>query len=276
MKRPLIALLAMAPLAAPAMVRATELPPFEATYEMRLTHASETGGPRAMAGSYEYRVEQTCDGWETKSHMLLDLAFRDDTNFTNERFFSSWEDKTGSAYRFTTQTVKNGLTVEAFKGTAAVTRKGGDATYESLIQPGRKVTLHLPLGTMLPMAHARALLEHAEQGDQLFRSVVMNGSFSTGPRVLSIAIGRRHDDDEDIAPEPHPRVDLDAKLIATPSWQMSSALFNLGEKRDTPNTEMFVQLHETGIAQYFEQTFQDFALSATLVKLKHLDPPKCG
>jgi hypothetical protein len=273
MRRALVALTAIAPLAA---AHGAELPSYEASYQMRLTHASETGGPRAMAGTYDYRVEQTCDGWETKSHMLVDLAFRDDSNFTNERFFSSWEAANGSTYRFTVQTVKNGLTVEGFKGTASVTRKGGEAQYESLLQPGRKVTLQLPLGTMLPMAHSRALLEHAAQGDQLFRSVVMNGSYSTGPRVLSIAIGRRHDDDEDIAPETHLPVGLDAKLIETPSWQMSSALFNLGEKRDTPNTEMFAQLHDTGITQYFEPTFHDFALSATLAKLKRLDPPKCG
>ena len=273
MKLPLTVLLAVAPLVS---ARAADLPSYEASYEMRLIHASETGGPRAMTGDYEFRVEQTCDGWDTKAHTLLDLAFRDDSNFTNERLFTSWEAKDGSSYRFTVQTIKNGLVAEGFKGTATITRKGGEAQYESLIQPGRKVTLQLPLGTMLPVAHSRALLEHAEQGDQLFRSVVMNGSYSTGPRVLSIAIGRRHDDDEDIAPESRLPVGLDAKLIETPSWQMSSAFFNLGEKRDTPNTEMVLQLHETGIAQYFEQTFHDFAISATLTKLKHLDPPKCG
>jgi hypothetical protein len=272
MKR-LIALLALAPWAG---AKAGTLPSYDATYEIHLIRASETGGPRAASGDYEYRVEEACDGWNTKSHMVVDLAFRDDTNFTNERFFTSWEAKDDAAYRFAVQTIKNGLTVEAFKGTATINRRGGEAHYESLSQPGKKVTLALPQGTMLPIAHERAVLEHAEEGDQLFRSVVMNGSFSTGPRVLSTAIGRRHDDDEDIAPESNLPPGLDAKLLETPSWRMSQALFNLNEKRDTPNSEMFIQLHDTGITQYFEQTFADFAISGTLVKLKHLDAPKCG
>ena len=48
MRRSLIALLAVAPLTA----RAADLPSYEARYELRLIHASETGGPRAMSGDY--------------------------------------------------------------------------------------------------------------------------------------------------------------------------------------------------------------------------------
>ena len=257
--------------------RATDLPPYEASYELRLTRASATFGPRAALGSYQYRVAETCDGWETKSHIIVDLTFRDDATFTNERFFTSWEARNGGSYRFAVQTMKNGNTVEAFKGTATVGGRGGQAVYEPLSNPSnrkefKKVVLPLPVGTMLPLAHSRALLSHAEQGDALFRSVVLNGSYSTGPRVLSVAIGPRHGEFATPAATP----ELDSKLLATPNWRMSSAAFNLNEKRDTPNTETAIQLHETGIVENFEQTFFDYALSATLTRLQRLESPACG
>ena len=252
--------------------RAFDLPPYDAVYDMRLTKASASGGPRAVAGTYDYRVDETCSGWETKSHILLDLTFSDDQIFTNERFFTSWEAKNSATYRFAVQTVKNGITVEAFKGTANIGAKGGEALYEPLDGSGKKVTLLLPAGTLLPIAHERALLEHAEQGDALFRSVVMNGSSSTGPRIMSIAIGPRMREDQNGSQDPG----IDPKLLETPSWRLSSALFNLREQRETPNTEMSVQLYESGIVQSFEQTFSDFAVSGTLARLKRLVHPACG
>lgn len=267
--------------AAVPAAQGAELTPYEATYELRLSRASSTYGPRAAVGRYQYRVAEVCDGWETKSHIIVDLTFRDDQTYTNERFFTSWEAKAGNTYKFAVQTTKNGNTVEAFKGTAAVGAKGGQAIYQPLGDPpddkksrkeAKKVTLQLPPGTLLPLAHARAVLQHAQKGDALFRSVVLNGSYSTGPRVLSVAIGPRHGD---FAPGPA-TPEFDPRLLATPNWQLSTASFNLGEKRDVPNTETAIQLHETGIAQNFEQTFFDYALSAQLSRLQRLEKPACS
>ncbi len=274
-----LALLAGAPAAyvvlAAVPAAAADLPPYEATYELRLTRASATYGPRAAVGWHQYRVAETCDGWETKSHILVDLTFREEQTYTNERFFTSWEAKSGTLYKFAVQTTKNGNTVEAFKGTATMNAKGGQAVYEPLTDPARKdvkkVTLPLPPGTLLPLAHARALLAHAQAGDALFRSVVMNGSYSTGPRVLSVAIGPRHGE---FLPGPA-TPEFDPKLLATPNWQISTAAFNLGEKRDVPNTETAIQIHDTGIVQNFEQTFFDYALSAHLSRLQRLEKPVC-
>lgn len=250
--------------------------PYEATYELRLTRASATYGPRAAIGWYQYRVAETCDGWETKSHILVDLTFRDDQTYTNERFFTSWEAKAGNTYKFAVQTVKNGNTVEAFKGTAAVGPKGGQAVYEPLgdlaeRKEAKKVTLQLPAGTLLPLAHARAVLRHAQAGDPLFRSVVLNGSYSTGPRVLSVAIGPRH---SEFAPGPA-TPEFDPQLLANANWQVNTAAYNLGEARDVPNSETALQIHETGIAQNFEQTYFDYALSAKLSRLQRLEKPAC-
>jgi hypothetical protein len=261
----------------PLAAAAADLPPYEATYELRLTRASSTFGPRAAVGTYQYRVAETCDGWETKSHIQVELTFRDEITYSNERFFSSWEARAGNTYRFAVQTLKNGNTVEAFRGTAALNAKGGQAVYQPLGDPPprkevKKVTLPLPPGTLLPLAHARALLEHAEAGDALFRSVVLSGSSSTGPRILSTAIGPRHGQ----SALPPATAEFDPQLLATPNWQITTAVYNLGEKRDVPNSESEIQLHESGIAENFEQTFFDYALAAHLTRLQRLPKPACG
>ncbi len=100
--------------------------------------------------------------------------------------------------------------------------------------------------------------------------IVLNGAASNGPRVMSVAIGPRVDTGASDAV-----ANIDRTLLGSPSWRMSSAFFNLNEKRDTPNTEMFLQLYETGVTQSFEQTFNDFAVSATLKSLRRVDPPNC-
>ena len=66
-----------------------------------------------------------------------------------------------------------------------------------------------------------------------------------------------------------------ARLLNAPAWRMSSARFTLYEGREMPDTELFLQLHKSGVTESFEQTFSDFSLSARLIYLRYLDPPQC-
>ena len=249
---------------------AGDLTSYEAVYELRLTHASASGGPRAAVGLHETRFAETCTGWETKNHTILNLAFSDGPDYTNERFFSSAENKNGRDYTFAALTLKNGKRVEAYKGTAELGKQGGQARYEVPGEKGPKViTLKLPQGTLFPTAHAQALLMSAQKGGPLFRQVVLNGASSTGPRVMSTAISQRR-------PPDHPaEAGIDQVLLGTPSWRMSSAYFNLSKRRDLPTTEVDMQLYQSGVTESFEQTFGDFTVSAKLQRLRKLDAPSC-
>lgn len=250
--------------------------PYEAVYDLRLTHASSSLGPRAATGISESKLTDTCDGWDLKSHVVLNLAFRDDEVSSNERFFSSWESKDGKTYRFAAHTIKNGNVVEDYKGTATFQRSGtGRATYEAPpVKEGgkpRTFTITLPHGTLLPMTYTKELIDQATRGEPLFRSIVLNGAASRGPRIMSTAIGPAI-----LPPHLTEADDVDISLLSAPAWRMSVAYFNLGERRDMPNTEMFMQMHGTGINESFEQTFTDSTLSAHLQRLRRVDPPNCG
>jgi len=252
---------------------AGDLLSYEAVYELRLTHASSSGGPRAATGLFETRFAETCAGWDSKTHTILNLAFGEGPSVTNERFFSSSEAKTGRDYKFAALTLKNGKRVEAYSGVADLGKRGGHARYEVPAGEGQKtgklVTIKLPPGTLFPAAHAQALLSSAEQGGPLFRQVVLNGSSSVGPRVMSTAIGPRR------APGHPEEAGIDQMLLGTTSWRMSSAYFNLFERRDMPNTEVSLQLYKSGVTESFEQTFGDFVVSAKLQRLRRLDTPSC-
>jgi hypothetical protein len=267
---------------------AADLPSYEAVYDLRLTQASSSGGPRAATGLYETRFVQTCTGWDTKTHTIMNLAFSDGGIFTNERFFSSWESKNSRDYTFGAYMFKNGELVESYKGAAELSSRGGRVRYEvpgpegrateypadgkapqTTKKPGRVVSMMLPQGTMFPAAHQRALLGSAQKGGPLFSSFVLSGSAPTGLRILSTAISPSHAENETGTPE------IDAGLLRAPSWRMSAAYFNANEKRDVPNFETFMQVHGSGVTESFDQTFGDFTVSARLVRLRKIDPPTC-
>jgi hypothetical protein len=247
-----------------------ELMSYEAVYDVRLQHASGSFGPRAVTGVFESRFAETCGGWDQKTHIKLNLLFADGAPTTNERFFSSFESKNGHDYSFAAVTFRDGKRIESYKGAAVLGRRGGKATYEVPARNGeggrRTVTLDLPKGTLFPAAHSRLVLDKAASGGPFHSSVVLNGSSSVGPRLHAIAIGPPLVDSAEV---------LDPKLAQYPSWRMNEALFNLNDKRDIPNTEMFQRVFQPGVLESFEQTFGDFTVSAKLSHLRWIDPPSC-
>ncbi len=270
-------ILTMTPVSASTVENAR--PSYAASYELRLIQASSSEGPRAAVGTIESVFQETCDGWETRNRTVIDLAFGDSKNFTNERYFQSWEAKDGDSYRFSVHTFKNGRTIESFGGGATTRTSGGEAYYHAIDENGDRVgdrhSLKLPNGTMFPVAHSQKLLEHAGEGVSLVRSVVLNGASSTGPRVVSAVIGNRVDEVEIPKSLNEANSEDVQKLLGGPAWRMNIARYNLIDERETPDTELFLKLSNTGVIESFEQKFEDFSLSAHMVYLRHLERPQC-
>ena len=257
------------------LANAPGLVPYEAIYDIRLAHASSSGGPRAANGVFESRFGETCEGWETKTHTVMNLAFSTGQSFINENFFTSVEAKNGRDFTFASLTLKNGKTVQAYKGSATLSRRGGHAKFE-LPPPdgkksGRTVSVVLPAGTLFPAADFLALLDSAQKGRPIFRRVVLSGTTPVGPRIISTALGAPTPDEPLGAVE-----NIDNALLDVPAWHMGEATYNLNEKRDLPNSEMFMQLHKSGVMESFEQNFRDFEIEGTLQRLRRLDAPDCS
>jgi len=250
---------------------------YDSTYTVQLARGSISTGPRAAAGVLEFRLMETCDGWATRSRVIMDLTFRDGSMLINTRDFESFEAKDGRDYTFAVRTTKGDVPVEAFKGVAKLPARGpGSVVYdipnEDPSLPPRKVTVTLPRGTLLPVQHTLALLERAAKGERQFRSVIFNGASSVGPRVMSTLIGPQ------LAPVAPPNLimpQVDQDLLTAPAWDLNLAFYNLVERRDTPNFEVFQRYYATGIAPSFEQQFSDFTIRADLDKLQRLPAPTC-
>ena len=187
--------------------------------------------------------------------------------------------KNGTNYSFAVRTSKGDIPVEAFRGTATLNaRASGTVVYEipnedTAIVP-RKVTITLPKGTLLPVQHNLALLERAAKGQRQFRSVIFNGASSVGPRLMSTVIGPQ------LAPVAPPNIvtlpDVDQDFLGTSAWDLNLAFYNLIERRDTPNFEVFQRYYASGIAPSFEQQFNDFTIRAELDRLQRLPTPTCA
>jgi hypothetical protein len=91
---------------------------------------------------------------------------------------------------------------------------------------------------------------------------------------MSTIIGPRLVVNKD-APPAAKSPEIDPTLLNAPAWRMSSAFFNLNERRDVPNTEMQAELHDSGVTKSFEQSFGDFTVSARLTKLRRIEKPTC-
>lgn len=251
---------------------------YDASYAVELARSSSSTGPRAATGVLDYRFAETCEGWQTRTRVVMDLTFRDGTMLVNRRDFESLESKDGRDYTFAVRTYKGDTPVEAFRGTAKMPARGsGTVVYEipnldPTIEP-RKVTITLPRGTLLPVQHSLALVERATSGDRVFRSVVFNGASSVGPRTTSTIIGPQ------LAPNAPPNLltvpNVDQGLLNAPAWDLNLAFYNLIEPRDTPNFEVFQRFYASGIAPSFEQQFSDFTIRADLDRLQRVPTPKC-
>jgi hypothetical protein len=251
---------------------------YDSSYDVQLARGSLSTGPRAASGVLDYRFVETCEGWQTRSRVIMDLTFRDGTMITNTRDFESFESRDGRDYSFTVRTTKGGVPVEAFRGTAKISARGSGLAVYEIPSPEpdgkpRKVTVTLPKGTLLPVQHTLALLERAAKGERLFRSVIFNGASSVGPRAMSSVIGPQL-----AAARPSsdaPAADVDGALFDAPAWDINLAYYNLIERRDTPNFEVFQRYYASGVAPSFEQQFGDFTIRADLDRLRRLPAPTC-
>ncbi|MBM3515531.1 MAG: DUF1849 family protein, partial [Alphaproteobacteria bacterium] len=203
------------------------------------------------------------------------LAFRDGTTLSNERIFWSTEANDGRSYDFAVKTVKGGVPVEAFKGSAKLSNRSGSVYYElpsdNPDAKPKRIQVPLPRGTLLPVAYMKELIGRAEKGEALFRSVVFNGASSAGPRALSALISPKSTKHSAATAD-----EIDASLLSQPAWDLNLAFFNVFERRDVPNFEVFQSYHASGITPSFEQEFEDFRVSADLSRLKALPRPDCS
>ena len=243
----------------------SSITPYEAIYDVRLAGSESERGLQAAQGLLTFRLNETCDGWETFSYVEVDLTFPSGFQMTSERRFAAWEHKEGRRYKFEVEGFKNGKQTENFRGSARLREDGsGTATYRF----SNRFTVDLPEGTVLPVQFSQALLRQAEQGEKTFTTPVFNGQSAFGPRLISTAIGLPMDGEAENS-------DPSSVMTATPR-PISLAFFNYYVETETPAFELKTLFHETGLSEAVSQDFGGFELAFELRDVAQLPPVECS
>lgn len=267
---PRLSLVALVPALLPAMVLLaaaaaaeplSEPAPHKATYRMSLLRATPGAGVVGVNGEMVYRLTDTCNGWAVESRTDLRVEGREP--MTTRYSYLAWEARDGSRFTFRTSSRRNGRTIEAYSGEAERTAEGHLAV---VFRSGGEVVrrLDLPADTLLPMAHAEALVRRARDGARFFNAPLFDGSTPQDRYQVGIGIGTRI-----------PAGSPDNPLLDSPSWPLNLAFFLETRDRHLPSFEMTLRYHLNGVSQDLIQTYPEYTLKGRLTELAPTPVPDC-
>jgi hypothetical protein len=232
-----------------------------AAYEITLHQSREGVGPTAARGLMAYEFTDACERWVVENRIVLDVVYGEETPVRTDWAFTSWETKDGRDYGFSLNHKRNGQISEELKGTARLDpEKGGEAAFTG----DTATQVPLPAGTMFPTAHLIASLKAANAGKKVFSHPMFDGGSLDNPYETNIYIVRPKRRDVK-ARDLLNQAGLKAGL---PVWRYQSAFFSLNAGEGTPLFELEVDYRADGVAERIIQSFSDFSIRMTPVKIE--------
>jgi len=237
----------------------------EARYDLRLISRTPGGAIANARGSMTYRLSDTCDGWAMESKTGLDLFYAQGDAISTDWSFVSWESKDGTQYRFRVRSERDGRVHETIDGRAVLEPGSGGTAF--FTAPEDK-TMDLDASVMLPMQHARHVLEQARQGKHLVTAPMFDGSEPGGPMQATAVVTE--------AVEAGAVTELpDHVLLRDKSWRMALSFFEHGSAESMPAYEVRMRYHENGVAEEVIQDFGTMTLRAVLTELTPVTDDGC-
>lgn len=230
-----------------------------ATYTLTLSRVrghSVTGA----TGLLRFDVRNTCDAYTVSQKMTLLIRNQDGTLSRTISDYDTWESKNGRKFSFLLRQ-GNGKTMSIqAQGTAVMGTKGGEVSY--LVPEHR--TEKLPLGTLFPMAHTKAILEAAAADKPFIDPSLFDGTSTHGAEHTYVAIlGTRG-----------------ARKNAFPALShLSSALVDIGfwpdlPKDNEPDFRTQMRYFTNGVSRNVQLDFGSFTMDGKLKTLTML-PRSC-
>lgn len=232
------------------------LAPQVAVYDLSLDR-SEDGSIAGASGRLAIQLTDTCEGYALTERLVLELAPADGEVSVLDSQFSSYEDRNGELYRYSSQLTVNGEPIDATEGVGRFENGLGRAEIAKPT-PG---TLDLPPGAMFPLRFTVAMIKAAQDGARSFEGVYFDGD-GENPMVLASAQFLA-ETTGDNALKGHGR-----------SWLTTIAFFALDAGSDAPIYQSNLRLYENGVADDMLLNYGSFAIRATLSDLEIL-PTGC-
>jgi hypothetical protein len=168
--------------AAPAV--AQDLAPHRAVYAVTtMEHGKPDGG---SPGTYAYELKLTCDGYIVNQRLRLEIASAR-APIVSEQQSQMTESRDGKRFHFDHLSSANGKQTGLFKGDALI---GDDGSGQARFADPEGQTVALPVGTLFPVAMARATIRQAKVDDGGFDALFFFGDRVKPPQTVNVVIGR--------------------------------------------------------------------------------------
>jgi len=248
-----------------APVRASALPPLaahHAVYSLSLKPGANSGAI-AASGAMRFDFADSCDGWVTAQHMVVDLT--DNTGHEQHMVtdYATIENHEGTKLTFHSRQGRNGTITSLVDGVAVLSHPGGGG-YADFTTPDHKRVL-LPAGTKLPTAHTAALLRAAEAGQKFMAAPLFDGTDDGGAQDSFVVSGRHY-------PAGPGKF---AMLDGMSSTGVRIAFYDQGKGDQSPEFETAMRYYANGVASELEMNFGDFTLLGHLDQLAPKAAPHC-
>ncbi len=240
------------------------LRPARTVYDLKLDQNRQSPGIDAAKGRLVVELIESCEGFIFNQGFITDFTSSEGPNLLGDMQASVWESRDGLAIRFDLVNRINGNVVEREQGRGDL---NADGTGKGIWGQPKARELALPMGTMFPISHNRAVLQHAMSGSRGFEAALFDGSHDAGYYRASVYIGNPTEGGKGQSNK------LLAKELT--SWPIRLAYFYHDDRLGVPQFEVGFTLYSDGVVDDLILDYPEFGLTGRLVELEYLDQPAC-
>jgi hypothetical protein len=260
--RPLAVLFALPVALLAAQAAAAPLAAHHAVYKLTLD-ATKEEGVLAASGTMSYDVVDTCTGWTTAQHLVIDLTNKDGQDVRMVSDYATLESKDGTHLDFHTHEMTGTSTTQQLDGTAVLDKSGkGHADFTA----PEKSSVLLPIGTLLPMAHTSAIIDAAMAGKKFLSVPLFDGTGANGAEDTFVTI-------ENWKPPVEQKY---SALSGQPFGRVHIAFFDRTNASETPTYEIGMRYYANGVADAMVMNFGEFSMDGALDQFELRAPAHCG
>jgi hypothetical protein len=217
----------------------------------------------AAIGSMTYDLTDSCTGWTTSQHLVVDMTDKDGQESRMVSDYATFESKDGTRLDFHSRQQTGNAVTQVLDGTAVLNHSGGHGHADFTNPEKRRV--NLPEGTLLPNAHTMAVIAGAMDGKKFLSMPLFDGTGADGAQDSFVVLeswDRQH------TSRWHSLADL-------PSGRVHIAFFDRNGPSQTPDYEIAMRYFDNGVADNLVMDFGDFAVDGILQQFSLRTPPRC-
>jgi hypothetical protein len=241
---------------------AAPLAAHHAVYKLTLDTTKEEG-VMAASGTMSYDVLDTCSGWTTSQHLVIELTNKDGQDVRMVSDYATLESKDGTHLDFHTKEMTGQTTTQQLDGTAVLDKSGGKG-HADFTAP-EKNTVLLPIGTLLPMAHTSAIIDAAMAGKKFVSVPLFDGTGPNGAEDTFVTI-------ESWKPAAEQKF---SALSGLPFGRVHVAFFDRTNDSETPTYEIGMKYFSNGVADTMVMNFGEFSMDGVLDQFELRPATRC-